>query len=548
MNDVSDVINDLKSNIIESTQNIVDINNQLIIGKAWNGATNTDRAIVNVPITPSTQYTVSFDSTGFSLVSIFEKENASSTTALYSTSITSPFTRTSNASAGCLCIQFNKTSVSVSDFDNVNLQVEYGSTETPYILPFSARDIILRQQSVTFVTPEMYGAWGDGIHDDTTAIQTAINSGKNVIANNHYLITNSITMTPVAKEGQRFKFNRIICTVNKPALILNGRNGYIDGLYLESNGDCVWLGNSDIAYDWYIHISWAKSNLSSTMVIGGGGNVSECTIIGERFTYYLEGIHFTLTAGFVGQNRIIGVAFECISDAEQYAGWAFAANGTTYPMTGLSLFDVSLEGAHGGFNFANSRVDLPISPLYCFGLRTSELTDVNGHKLLRLTGNGVIAGDIFGDIINLDSIDVSLHNPNIKYEQSFNFHGRLKWKGQGWRNARIVGNKIVPTFVKSVGSAVSSPTYDETNLPFTTNLISGSAVWNVTFPFDGEIVFISTADATTLTINGSQQTLNNTQTVKVRTELWQNPDDPSDIRTNVIITRPNGTQIMATLS
>ena len=46
-----------------------------------------------------------------------------------------------------------------------------------------------------YVTPEMFGAIGDGIVDDTEAIQSAINSGKDVCFNSAYLITNTITIS-----------------------------------------------------------------------------------------------------------------------------------------------------------------------------------------------------------------------------------------------------------------------------------------------------------------------------------------------------------------
>ena len=550
---LSEDVDELKnatSKVTGETRNLVNLNN-LFVGYAWNGSVNTTRACAYIPMLGGEEYVISFPTataSRFDAITAFEKVNISDTTNLYLSGISSGFTRTASPSAKVLGIQFTKTGITKADLDDLVFQVEYGNKASPFIQNVTATDLTVRDEMVTFITPEMFGAWGDGVHDDTAALQAALDTAKNVKANKTYKITSSLTMTPVGQFGQRFYFNKIICSVNQPALVLNGRNGYVDGLYLESPNDCIRLGNTAVSYDWYIHVSWAKSTGGSAMTIGGGGNVSECTIVGERFTYYSEGVHFDLTAGFVGQNRIIGVAFECISDPDNVAGWAFSANGSSYPMTGLALFDVSLEGAHGGFNFSNSQVSLPINPLYCFGLRTSELTDVNGYKLFRLTGNGIIAGDIFGDIINLDSIDVALHNPNILLEQSFNFHGRLKWKGRGWQNARIVGNKIVPKFAESFAGNVDSPIYDDNNLPYTTNLISGTASWDVTFPFDGEIVFIATSANTQLTINGSVITMNNTEVVKVRTELWQNPSQPSDIRTNVLITRPNGTIAVKTLS
>ena len=41
----------------------------------------------------------------------------------------------------------------------------------------------------SYVTPEMFGAYGDGVHDDTTAIQTAINTGIECNGSNNYKIT-----------------------------------------------------------------------------------------------------------------------------------------------------------------------------------------------------------------------------------------------------------------------------------------------------------------------------------------------------------------------
>lgn len=46
-----------------------------------------------------------------------------------------------------------------------------------------------------YVTPEMFGAEGDGIADDTLAIQTAFDSGHLVLLNNKYGISDSISIT-----------------------------------------------------------------------------------------------------------------------------------------------------------------------------------------------------------------------------------------------------------------------------------------------------------------------------------------------------------------
>ena len=46
-----------------------------------------------------------------------------------------------------------------------------------------------------YVTPEMFGAVGDGIEDDTSAIQDALDDGAIVVMNNHYKVTSSLTVS-----------------------------------------------------------------------------------------------------------------------------------------------------------------------------------------------------------------------------------------------------------------------------------------------------------------------------------------------------------------
>lgn len=55
-----------------------------------------------------------------------------------------------------------------------------------------------------FVTPEMYGAYGDGTHDDTAYIQYALNSGTNVkfINTKKYKITDTLTIENITRKGK----------------------------------------------------------------------------------------------------------------------------------------------------------------------------------------------------------------------------------------------------------------------------------------------------------------------------------------------------------
>ncbi len=80
----------------------------------------------------------------------------------------------------------------------------------------------LMSMMVPYVTPEMFGAVGDGVADDTAAIQAAFNSGKLVLAgSNVYKITDTL----VINESAEIHFTGTIESYSaKPALMVNRVN------------------------------------------------------------------------------------------------------------------------------------------------------------------------------------------------------------------------------------------------------------------------------------------------------------------------------------
>lgn len=64
---------------------------------------------------------------------------------------------------------------------------------TEYKLSYTASEINQKLEMVdTFITPEMYGAVGDGATDDSAAIQAAIDASNNVLLSGRYSITNPV--------------------------------------------------------------------------------------------------------------------------------------------------------------------------------------------------------------------------------------------------------------------------------------------------------------------------------------------------------------------
>ena len=423
--------------ISDTTRNLSNLK-EIKIGEAWNTSSNSARAVLYVPFTGSTAYTISYTAEhDFDKLMIYEKSSAEATTNLYNTDLTNGYTRTSNAACAFLVIQFNKEGISASDFNNFIIQVEEGTKVTPYIDHVSGLDKFVRNDITTYVTPEMYGAWGDGVHDDKLALQAALDSGKEVRATGNYLISNSITMST---DYQKFYFNKIVCNTGNPGLKVDGRFQNIEGNFLQSNSDALVIGSVKQTYNCYIKINFIKSTGGIGVKIGGPEPVSEVIVDGTRIEYYANGVYFDLENYWVGQ-----VVFKNMNISTEYenAGYAFFANGQLHPLTGLTTYNVSLEGAHGGFQFINSQSPTPIETLNCFGLRTSEMSIRDGYNVLRYTGSGVIRGVMCLDAAMLESFVVN-EAPNFK--ECYIVMGRLMKETTGNIYGMAIGNvrKISP--------------------------------------------------------------------------------------------------------
>lgn len=136
--------------ISAETKNLADLD-EVIIGKAWNGDSNANRASLFIPMEVGTKYTVSFATNPFDAIYAYDKASIEATSYLTSTKLTSSgYSSTAPTGAHYLCLGFNKTAISKSDFEGIKLQVEIGDSATDYVPHIGAVDYMLREQTDSF--------------------------------------------------------------------------------------------------------------------------------------------------------------------------------------------------------------------------------------------------------------------------------------------------------------------------------------------------------------------------------------------------------------
>ena len=143
-----------------------------------------------------------------------------------------------------------------------------------------------------YVTPEMFGAVGDGITDDTNAVKAAIDNGGNIYVKNKYLITDVIKYTkPMCVFGE----GEFIITSGKPLFFVEAGNT-IKGIRFEGftiKGDGVTFTTIE------------GSNMGVIGNFSGTIDLEDYTIRNVKFIDVSFGIYLNANNGGILKNVIV---------------------------------------------------------------------------------------------------------------------------------------------------------------------------------------------------------------------------------------------------
>lgn len=153
----------------------------------------------------------------------------------------------------------------------------------------------------SYVTPEMFGVKGDGINDDTTALQNALNSGFKVVTNGVYLVNktiniyDSIDMMSDSYIKASIDLNPVVCVAPQKQQIGNTYNINVDssgiatlGVGIGNQRKCIFninvvnAGNTGINCK-YIDTTGNNENQFSCNVIGNKNGTTEVGVLVNNF-------------------------------------------------------------------------------------------------------------------------------------------------------------------------------------------------------------------------------------------------------------------------
>lgn len=150
--------------------------------------------------------------------------------------------------------------------------------------------LLLDKKTVDVVTPQMYGAKGDGVTDDTQAFKTAVATGKNLYIpkGNYYLSEtlsyNNLENVKIICYGSIYTKSQEIETYLFD--IRNCKNVEIVGLEVESTRDKTGVAPED-----HVRTDYSSSNIDPLYIYNCDYvNIRDCVFDNPNYGFYIRGL------------------------------------------------------------------------------------------------------------------------------------------------------------------------------------------------------------------------------------------------------------------
>lgn len=367
------------------------------------------------------------------------------------------------------------------------------------------------------VTPEQFGAVGDGVTDDTAAFQDAIDyaitNKCSVVATRSYYVSGLVVSSTIY-DGITIIFNRLYSDSASPVLTIEGQSiNVIGNMIINDVGDGLQGGGTNYGLAGAtVTINFIKSTLANCVVLKphADGNVQDCVFNLTRLLYKVHAVKLDTTNRYVGEITFNGTWFNSLDMADNaFAIWCDCAN---YGMTGMYLNSCSFEGAGGGIQVLNtspSGVQHQFMPLNGFGLRVSELTEQYGKTFIDYHGNGRLIGELTVDSLPLDKVVINDSLSTVISASKFTINGRVRLKA----GTSVFSNKAILTEDSMAFAVVddcllsynTAPTTYTDSLPYSAHIRNQSTITFSfsTLRFTGEIWILCDSTANTVTVNGT---------------------------------------------
>lgn len=225
----------------------------------------------------------------------------------------------------------------------------------PYqLLYFNTNESNSSQWSeLPYVTPQMYGAKGDGVTDDSAAFQLALNNEINkpvYVPHGQYLLMQDLHMW---QNNSNFYCDGTLIVHNCKALkITSSRNNvYIKKIdsTTENQGIGIYIGASASAFPYYNNIDVDHIiNLEKGILFEPDAGGIAYTVIHFKEIIATYGIRFEPTentGSFINENIFYGGAITSPNPIST------VKNGATDPYNGNKFYNIALEFCSGGMNF-----------------------------------------------------------------------------------------------------------------------------------------------------------------------------------------------------